>query len=359
VSLFYTDYVIAKLKKILRYSDIFFLVISCSLFIFGSTTSFKDYTLPISIAGVIALFGIFLIQKKKILLPKSFLLYFLFLIVLIFHTLKFKSSSNFALLFLSGGAFWVAIYNLKDYVSKLFFPFLIALGFSMAGVYLISNALGMSYLHANNLFLPLGAYILHNHLGDLWAIILVGLLYKMSVKVKGWHIPILILGIIFIALSLSRSAVVSLIVGVVYVYYKSDKLKLSKGWIISIIAGAVLIFLYSSSFKSILFSRPYLVESIKIFVRRPLGLGMGNFYKISPESSVAHNIILEFVVGMGIFSFPFIVWIIGVLRNFWENKSGVLYQAIFLAIFTNFLFDTTYTIPTMLWLWFVSLALAI
>jgi O-antigen ligase len=99
---------------------------------------------------------------------------------------------------------------------------------------------------------------------------------------------------------------------------------------------------------------------------------MGNFRIISLDSAnhlwgmdtfsfIAHNIILEILTGMGIVGFSFLVWLVVILKDVWHNNRGkdIVYQALFVALGVNFLFDTTYIIPTMLWLWFASLGLSL
>jgi hypothetical protein len=347
-----------KLKNILGYYDYIFIFISLIVFVFGSTERYQNYTLPISIASILLLFGFWLIRGKKIEIPKNYILYLVFIGLLLVLYFVFGGEINYFLLFLSGGLYWLSIYNLRDFVSKYFLTFLITFGFAMAGVYIVSMARGVYFSSSNDLFLPIASGVLHNHLGDLWAIILVGAFYKILQKYEWWQIPLAIFGIVLIAQSYSRSAIVALVVGSLYVYYKSDKKKeMKKIFEISLVI-ATLLFLFFSAFKTTLFSRPYYLEGLNSFIKSPLGTGMGNFSKVSPESSLAHNIILEILSGIGIFSAVFIVWLIKVFKSFTTGNSSILYKALFLAIFVNFFFDTTYIIPAMVWIWFSTLALA-
>ena len=181
----------------------------------------------------------------------------------------------------------------------------------------------------------------------------------MFQKFQKWHIPLFIIGISMVLMSFSRSAILSLIVGSLYIYYKSDRMKIPQWATITILLLSAFIFLYFGIFKTTLLSRPYIFESIASLIKYPLGIGVGNFNKISVESSATHNVILEFVTGMGILSAIFIVWLLKVYKSLKEVCVNVLYTAMFLAIFVNFLFDVTYTIPTMNWLLFSTLALTI
>jgi O-antigen ligase len=107
------------------------------------------------------------------------------------------------------------------------------------------------------------------------------------------------------------------------------------------------------------------------FVHNPFGIGVGNFTTISGSSTtnqllnmrgfsgLTHNIALEFLVGMGVLGLTFVAWLAQVLKSVWKNKEqkNLLFQAIFITLGVNFLFDYTYTIPAMLWLWFMTLGL--
>jgi len=347
-----------NIKKVLYFYDYIILAVLGILIFFGSTPIYNSYTLPISIVSVLILLGFWLIRGRKIEIPKNYILYLVFAVLLLVHYFVFGGEITYFLLFLSGGLYWLSIYNLRDFVSKYFFTFQITFGFVMTGVYMVSIARGVYFSSSNDLFLPIASGVLHNHLGDLWAIILVGVYYKITQKYQWWQIPIVIFGLAIIAQSFSRSAIVALIAGALYVYYKSEKKKeMKKIFKISLVI-VTLLFLFVSAFKTTLFSRPYYLEGLNSFIRSPLGIGMGNFSKVSPESLLAHNIVLEVISGIGIFSAVFIVWLIKVFKSFAGGSSNILYKALFLAIFVNFFFDTTYTIPAMIWIWFSTLALA-
>ena len=346
------------LKKYLYYYDYIFIVISSILFVFGTSNLYENYTLPLSIASIFILLGCWLIRGIKINLPKNYILYLVFLVFLSIHTAIYGGKIVYIFLFLSGGLYWITVYNLRVTISKYFFNFLILLGIIMAGITAGSLALGLTYSNANSLFLPAEKGSLHNHLGDLWAIIITGVIYKAIQKFHIWQIPLIALGVIIIAFSLSRSAILALVVGTMYTYWQSTTKKMPKWILITTIGIASIIFIFSSSFKTTLFSRPYVGESIGSLIKYPFGIGIGNFVKASHESTSAHNVLLEIVSGMGIYSIIFIIWSIKVLRSLVTSKNNVMYMALLLAISVNFLFDTTYIIPTMLWTWFSVLGLS-
>jgi uncharacterized membrane protein AbrB (regulator of aidB expression) len=64
------------------------------------------------------------------------------------------------------------------------------------------------------------------------------------------------------------------------------------------------------------------------------------------------------ISGMGILGLIFAAWLVYVTWDIIKSPKNFLYGAIFLVIAVNFMFDTTYYIPTMLWLWFASLGVA-
>jgi branched-subunit amino acid transport protein len=334
-----------------------FLIFTGILIILGSLGVFKDYCIPLSITNTLLFLGIKLIKGIKIQIPNNFKLYLIFLAVLLAHTLLFDGIIIWFWMFLSGGLYWLSIYNIRDFVNKYFSSFLYFLGILMVFIYIYFKLKGVTFLSPDNLFLPIRADILHNHIGDLWAIILVSIFYKTISKFKSWHIPFIITGIIMVAMSLSRSAVLTLAIGIVYIIYKLN-LHTKK----SIVALATLVcfslFIYFSIYKSTLFARPYFYEAIKSTVTSPMGIGMANFAKASPETNVVHNLVLEVVCGMGVFSSIFVFWLYKIGKDIYMSKNiNIEFAAIFIALFVNFFFDSTYVIPGMSWIWFATLAL--
>jgi hypothetical protein len=227
----------------------------------------------------------------------------------------------------------------------------------MTIIYLTAITNNFFYIPQGSLILPLSSKVLHNHLGDLWAITLVAISYLVFMKKQKLYLLLIAIGFILIGLSLSRSAILSIVVGIGYIFHNSPPNKNYKHAFIVIGALCLLLFLYFGIYKTTLFSRPYFLEGFTSLVNTPLGIGVGNFDQVSSESSLAHNILIEMVTGMGIFSVVFILWLGKVFKSFLKKDTNILYEAIFIAIFVNFCFDTTYNIPSMVWLWFSTLAL--
>lgn len=208
----------------------------------------------------------------------------------------------------------------------------------------------------------------NNHLGDFWAITLL-LLFRNTKKVKLNRFLVL-LGVVIILISTSRSAYVSLAAGAIYLFFEDNfkkKEKSNKKLWISILV-LVLLFAATSIFKGAFFTRPYYLQSIRGFVEKPLGVGMGNFLEISRMMALrtsrpwevaylSHNIITEVLSGMGILSLSFIGWIVAVTYEVLKktNKNNIVYGVVFVALLVNFQIDVMYAIPTTLWIFFLSL----
>lgn len=348
-----------KLDKFVRAVNYVFLLCTASLFVIGSTYKYNMFVTTTSVALSFCLLGVWLIRGVKIEVPKYFWLYLIFLISLFVHQKIAGGEISFFFLFASAGMYWIVARNLKETINKYLTIFLVIFSGLMSMLYFGALSIGISSFESNSLFLPLANGSFHNHLGDLWAITFVAVFYSFVKKRNTYNTILLGLSSIFIVMSFSRSALISIAAGVGYICYVSrEELKIKKVlWFLIPILS--LLFIYFGFFKTTLFSRPYIHEGISSVIVHPLGVGVGNFNKVSKESSLAHNIILEIIAGMGVFSAIFAAWIVYITKSYITNKQNVvLFSAIFMAISANFLFDTTYTIPAMIWLFFISLALS-
>lgn len=335
-----------------------FLAISAIIFLIGTTSKYSTQAGTASIAFSLLFIGFrFFIGKEHLKIPKGFVLYLIFVATLSIHSAIAGGKTLYSLLFASAGLYWLIFYNFRKPASSFFVSFMAGLSLLMSALNLVAKSYGVISFPFSSLFLPVGVGVLHNHLGDLWAITFIAVFYKFISKRETWHFPILVVAAIFIALSYSRSSLVSLAVGVGYTLYAlRGKIK-TKNIYIFILSALSLLFIFFGIHKTTIFSRPYIAEGFASIWRQPLGVGVGNFISISRKSSLAHNVIMEIATGLGIFSIPFLVWIVQIFKIFTVRKTDVLYLSVFLAIFANFFFDTTYTIPTMVWIWFTSLAL--
>ncbi len=324
----------------------------------GSTGYLSSVSISAAIAVTSAYFGIKLLREGAVKLPQEIGIYAFFLLSLLVHTLVSKGLIFFFWMFLSAGMIWVLIFNIQNTAKKYFFYFLIFEGLLMSSLFVYSRLVGINFLAPDNLFLPAKPEILHNHIGDLWAIILVSLIGLSFKKLNFISTALAAIGLVMMTLSFSRSALVSLAAGTVFVFGKKEQFKKYIPAAVIVISAGLLI--YFSFFKSVFSARPYFSEAITALVTRPLGIGVGNFRQVSPETNIVHNIVLEIVSGMGIFSAVFLYWLVSVFRKIYntykKGGGGVVFAAIWLAIFFNLFFDSTYVIPGFTWLWFVLLA---
>jgi len=273
------------------------------------------------------------------------------------------------LLFASGGLYWLFFYNLKTNKKflKIFGWSLIILGILFATTYLVSVLLNQRLPWAFSLSAPYTDN--HHHLGDYWVLPFLFLLTKIMKEKKPVYLLLILVGISILAFSLSRSSYVSLALGAFIVFHREISPKI-KSALKAVTIFSVAIFLLASLFKTTIYSRIYFLQGLAGIIQHPLGVGLGNFSTVSKElaitfsnqaifSSLAHNIFLEVLVGMGLLGILFLYWYYKVGTNVLRGVSAkALYRGIFFALSANFFFDTTYVIPTMLWLWFVALGLA-
>jgi O-antigen ligase len=352
----------------------FILVLVGALLVLGGLGIETDIVQYVGVAVGILLLVLSVVWRKKIELPPGSLLYIIFLALMLLSMTWSKdrqASFEYLVLFSGGGLFWAAFYNLKKEFEGGFDKLVIILGLIFGILFIVSSLLGGDLISGKSLYLHTSVYKNHNHLGDLWAVVVLISGYYLIKTRKRLYWPIISLGICFLAISLSRAAYVALAAGLIYLFVKQNWLIKHKKALKLFALVFVGLFVFAGAQKITLFSRPYFVQGIVGFLRNPLGVGMGNFSIISSDlanhlwgmdafSSIAHNIVLEILTGMGVFGFTFLAWLVIVLKDVWRNNKtkNIIYQALFVALGVNFFFDTTYFIPTMLWLWFASLGLA-
>lgn len=337
------------------------------------------YRQEVKVFGVLTqaiLLFLLLFFRQKLQLPKGFLLFVVSLILLGLNVIWSKerlATLDYVVMFSGGATFWFVFYNLGGKFNKTFKYFIVFLGL-VFGVSFMLNLFVFPQIPVRpwTLYLPSTFSRNHNHLGDLWALVLIVAIHGLLKKPRRWHWALFIPGVYFLTISLSRSAYLALGVGVFYLFQKLGVAKKFRKLYFLLLAVAAGLFLYAGLFKSTLFSRPYFEQVIWGFTRWPWGVGVGNFGVISTNpqgpwwsgpgtgiiSGFAHNLIFEMISGLGILGMVFLAWIVYVLVDLLKNSKKALFPAIFLAITANFMFDTTYYIPTMLWLWFASLGLA-
>lgn len=326
------------------------------------------------ILGILA--GVFLISialflKGKLVFPKTFGIYLFFLLLFsfsIFWSLDRDVSFEHLLLFVGGGIFWLSSFNLKKEQIPWFLNLIVFLGLFFLTLFLFLWFSGDRTFLAWSLVYPATAN--HHHLGDYWVLVMLAVSWWMAKKTEWWHFILILAGIEVFIISFSRSALLAFFVGILFLV--KGKLFSKRSFYHLALAFSLILFLLAGAVKTILFSRPYFVQAVMGVVHNPLGVGVGNFAEISADkanhifglsgfSTHAHNIVIEILAGMGILGLVFVYWLAKVLMIILKKRPGgdfLIYKALFLVLTVIFLFDLSYIIPSMLWLWFFLLGLA-
>jgi hypothetical protein len=78
---------------------------------------------------------------------------------------------------------------------------------------------------------------------------------------------------------------------------------------------------------------------------------------ISGITAVSDNLILEMLLGMGVFGILFAYWFFRIINDlfFTVNQYESVARIAFLVLSINFMFNYAYFIPTFLWIWFICL----
>ena len=310
------------------------------------------------------------VGNKRFLLPKGFGVFVLFLAALVAHSYWEEKIlvTNYFIMYLAGGLFWIAFYNLRSYFEKYYGLMIVLLAIAFGLLFFLFAKGGD--IGTWSLFLTSSTYKNHNHIGDIWALALAVIFYTSLNKAKLWHFLLGLVGVYLMAISLSRSAYAALFAGVIFVAFRKGWIKKARYVSLATLTVCAALLVYAGTQKTTLFARPYYIQAVVGFLRNPLGVGMGNFSIISADpinhllgfkdfAGFTHNIVLEVLVGLGIFSLPFIIWFFLVCRSVWQKSKTRLFSSmIFVVLSVNLLLDSTYNIPTMLWLWFMSIGLA-
>ncbi|MGA2910866.1 MAG: hypothetical protein ABSE04_03670 [Candidatus Microgenomates bacterium] len=338
--------------------DHFFLVSTFIILILIGIGIDTSFILVLVLLNVLAALIYKYINIGKIEIPKNYFLYVIFLLVLLVHTRLFHGNILFLQLLSIGGLLWLEVYNFRRLFAKYFAPILITLGMLMSGIYIYSLRFPVNLPNLLALFKAPPDLARHVVIGDLWAVILVAVFYLFFRKKSYFYLPLIGLGLYFLAISYSRSALLALAVGIFYIFQKSVNRKKLKNIILVLFVIITALFVYFATVKSLLFSRVYFFQAIIGFFRFPLGTGIGNFTYLTNLADLVHDLPLEVFSGMGIFSVVFLVWLYKILKQMLTvKKINVEAVAIFLAILIDFCFYTTYTIPIFIGIWFLSLAL--
>lgn len=319
-------------------------------------------------AVVTALYGLFYLYKKngEIKLPVGFEWLLIFTLILLVYPLFLTNKVNpffNGILFSEGLAFWLISYNFKKNEKEKLASFIFVPLIFYSLIYIASEIFKINLTQISKFFFSSDPKYPHQLIADFWA---VGILYIFSGAAKNKYFKFLFaaVGIYFLVISNSRTAILSLFL--IFAFINSKLLK-EKKWIYPALFGLLsLFFIFKAALFPTLLSRPYFLQSIMSFPNNLLGVGVGNFRSISEKyyyskgplaafSEYTHNIFLEVLSGVGIFSFIFFMWFFVVTRRIFKEKNKGAWGMVFLMITTLFFFDQLYIIPGMFWLWFVSL----
>ena len=132
----------------------------------------------IKISGLLVgmlLLGLAWLWKRKLKLPAGIVLYALFLLAFelsLFWSRNRVVSIEYLVLFISGGFFWVAFYNLSSEFSPWLDKIIVILGLVFGGMFIVNHYFGEVLIRPWSLYLPYTNYLNHNNIGDLWALVL-------------------------------------------------------------------------------------------------------------------------------------------------------------------------------------------
>lgn len=314
------------------------------------------------------------IKSKVIKFPPYFKWYMLFLGTFALSLLWSKdltASVGYFLVFLSGGLLWIFVYNFSGYFKK-FDTILLILGFIFGNWVIFNYIFKIQTVSPHSLIYFANSWRNHHHIGDLWVVVMLVVVGRFQIKMHKnilWYF-VFLFGFGFLLFSQSRSAYLAFMAG----YLLLKKVELLKEGSIKrfypVIIVVVVLIMITGFNKTLLFSRPYYIQALAGLTQHPFGVGVGGFKFISGDlvnhlfgmsqlSTNAHSLPVEMVSGIGVFGLVFIYWMYLIIKDAVRVKRNraVYCAAIFVTLTVNFLFDYTYLIPTMLWIWFISLGL--
>lgn len=329
--------------------------------------------IPIGIGSVI-LFK----SKNTLKVPSYFPLMLVFAAILYVYVIFLPEKAQplyYAILFTQAIVYWLIFYNMRN-GFQIVERVLIFISILYTCVYLLATIFNINLISLGGLIYTDFSPTRHFYLGDLWsftlAIYICSLLLRAKAAINGTYKkfvePSLIIGLgaYSIIISGSRTAVLALAVGVGYFLIKRHQVGRLAYASVAILTTLFLIFSFG---KTTLFDRPYFSQSLQAFPKHLFGVGMGNFgiieqtYRLSgvlPSqlSFYTHNIYLESLSGVGIFSVLFLTFIILLIRDVLNAKeASTIWGALIIAMFVDFMIDTFYTVPGIIWMFFAAIAI--
>jgi hypothetical protein len=205
----------------------------------------------------------------------------------------------------------------------------------------------------------------HNHLGDMLMTASV-ILFIIS--------PVLAFPlVVLIMMSFSRSSILGLVVGLGYVLFNRKLTRKYKKLITVGLGLFLIVFSIMSIDKSALRSRDYYIQSLAGLVKHPVGVGYGNFGRVSQDtsthifgasgySSFAHGLVFEWISGIGWLSLLPLGWLLTIAYTIGkraQDRHRELYRAVWWAMLIPILLDSVYVNPSYWWLWMLVTGLAL
>lgn len=313
--------------------------------------------------GLVVVLQIWL-GKRRVELPSGAWLYVLFVLWLVlsgFLGSGWAMSKKWVYLFFNLGVYWVVGYNLgEDFLKRV-----VGFGVGLGGLFLLMyGAYELFGLVVDNCSWSFLCWARedHHHLGDWWAVFLVGWVGKKIKKKKVIWGEWVIGGVggLVVLVSQSRSAYFTVFVGLLWVMLAEEMGEKRRVWLRRFLWGVMGAVFILSTWKESFYARSYFVQALWGWWRYPLmGIGMGNFQAISRlfaerfgvmnVSSLAHSLWLEILVGGGVLGLAvFLWWLVGRLRRVFVSHKEVVGQAMLLALLANFAFDYTYVMLPMI-----------
>lgn len=332
-------------------------------------------SLVFSALAILTGFYNLLTQEHTPEIPKHFVTILLFAVVLQIYLIFVPEKLNpfyYAVTISEGLSYWLIFYNLKNgqlILKKMIFR----LSAFYSILFTISHIFNISLIKLGSLMFT-QENPRHYYFGEFWSASLMVYLYYEFYKLKkrkfeNWLKLILIsaTGVFFIIYSNSRGILLSGALATGYLFVKGGQIPTTVKKILPYLCAVLIgVFIFLSLGKTTLFDRPYFIQSIQAFPRHLLGVGMGNFVQIGKEferagvndmslSIYTHNIFLETLSGVGIFSIIFLIFLAQIIKDVFTTRTNFVWGGVLFLILANFMYSTSYTVPAFIWIFFAVL----
>lgn len=324
------------------------------------------------VAGLIAaIVGIIELVKNNtsLKIPKYFSLVMMFEVIILIYPLFLTEKVNpfyYGLTIGIGILYWLIFFNL-DRPNKFLKPIFISITVIYPAIYILSTVFKFNLMGLAGVVFAQESTTIHYYFGMFCAISIVTVIKNGFKNLTPGRLLIVAICIAFLILSNNRTADLSLMLALIYLFTKSRWVLGTKKNLFLLVGGIALVFILASLNKTTIFERPYFAQSIQSFPSHLWGVGMGNFNLINQYllqtssgtleiSNFTHNIFLETLSGVGVFSLVFLYFLIRLTIDIFRSKTKTAtWGAIVLIFLTNFMFDSSYTMPGIIWLFFAAI----